>query len=119
MRSTHSKGRHRDSTAQPKYQSGWAWRSAATAGRACRMSPIAPSRTIRTRGCSACCDNKVFSHKVEGGLLVFEFNSQLCSRDWSDRVQASPHGEVQLYFILGGDNKAIAAATPATLCRRL
>ena len=52
----------RGSTAQPKYHFGWALRRAATAGRACRISPIAPSRTIRTRVCSYCCDKKsIFS----------------------------------------------------------
>src|ERR1700757_2210117 len=56
---------------------GCAARSAVMAGKAWRMSPIAPSRTMRTRNCLLCGGNALFSHREAGqmagyGCLVFE-----------------------------------------------
>src|ERR1700757_1925372 len=56
---------------------GCAARRAVMAGKAWRMSPIAPSRTMRTRNCLLCGGNALFSHREAGqmagyGWLVFE-----------------------------------------------
>jgi len=60
-----SKARHRGSTTQSITHPGCCCRSAVTAGRACRMSPMAPNRTTSKRNLDCVCKLQ-FSHK-EGG----------------------------------------------------
>ncbi len=73
------RSRHCGSTAQPMNHSGCAWRKAVTAGKAWRISPIAPSRTMSTRNCFSAGDNSLFSHNEteqlgRNGWLIFEHN---------------------------------------------